>query len=180
MCITLRLMLLSILASQAHLEEREAGSGSGGGSHRDLQEACNPEWSGSQRCQGMVFSVTHQQLIICFNFWKKWYCNCSPLHWWIKCCHLCFILDKAQVYPDKVLETGSTVAKLVLPILAVGRGQVFTAGQTNYVGHLYLVDWTQDWTVGLDYGTGLRQSCAHHFGWLKQHIQLPLTKYASF
>ena len=29
-------------------------------------------------------------------------------------------------------------------LLAVGRGQVFTAGQTNYVGHLYLVDWTQD------------------------------------
>jgi len=29
-------------------------------------------------------------------------------------------------------------------------------------GYLYLVDWTRDWTVGLDCGTGLTESCAHH------------------
>jgi len=35
-----------------------------------------------------------------------------------------------------------------------------------------------DWTVGLD----SQKSCAHHFGWQKQHrsIQIPLTEYASF
>ena len=26
-----------------------------------------------------------------------------------------------------------------------------------------------DWTVGLDCGTGLTESCAYHFGWLKWH-----------
>ena len=26
-----------------------------------------------------------------------------------------------------------------------------------------LVDWTRDWTEGLDYGTGLRESSPHHF-----------------
>ena len=37
------------------------------------------------------------------------------------------------------------------------------------VGRLYSVDWTQDWTVGLDCGTGLRESCANRFEWLKRY-----------
>ena len=31
----------------------------------------------------------------------------------------------------------------------------------SLVGRLYSVDWTQDWTVELDWGTGLTESCAH-------------------
>ena len=47
---------------------------------------------------------------------------------------------------------------------------------------LYSVDQTWDWTVGLDCGTGPRESYTHHFGWLKRqgNIQLPPTQYASF
>ena len=37
----------------------------------------------------------------------------------------------------------------------------------SLVGRLYSVDWTQDWTVGLDWGTGLTESCAHPIS--KQH-----------
>jgi len=45
-------------------------------------------------------------------------------------------------------------------------------------GHLYLVDWTRDWTVGLDYGTGLTESCAHHtFRWLKRHGRFTASTY---
>ena len=36
-------------------------------------------------------------------------------------------------------------------------------------GRLYSVDWTRDWTVGLDCGTGLRESCANRFEWLKRY-----------
>ena len=38
---------------------------------------------------------------------------------------------------------------------------------SHQVGRLYSVDWTQDWTVGLDCGTGLTESCAHPIS--KQH-----------
>jgi len=37
------------------------------------------------------------------------------------------------------------------------------ASDCTKVGRLYSVDWTRDWTVGLDCGTGLAESCAHHF-----------------
>ena len=39
-------------------------------------------------------------------------------------------------------------------------------------GRLYSVDWTRDWTVGLDCGTGLRESCAHPIS--KQHTTTTL------
>jgi len=34
-------------------------------------------------------------------------------------------------------------------------------------GRLYSMDWTRDWTVGLDCGTGVTESCAPLI--LKQH-----------
>ena len=48
------------------------------------------------------------------------------------------------------------------------------------LGCLYSVDWTRDWTVGLDCGTGLRESIQMTETTQEIAIQLPLTKYASF
>jgi len=31
------------------------------------------------------------------------------------------------------------------------------------IGRLYSVDWTRDWTVGQDCGTGLTESCTNRF-----------------
>jgi len=38
------------------------------------------------------------------------------------------------------------------------------SGGETHLSFILLVDWTRDWTVGLDCGTGLRESCTHHFG----------------
>ena len=37
------------------------------------------------------------------------------------------------------------------------------SSKVTSVGRLYSVDWTWDWTVGLDSGTGLTESCANRF-----------------
>jgi len=39
---------------------------------------------------------------------------------------------------------------------------------------LYSVDWTCDWTVGLDWGTGLTESCAHPIS--KKHTHYYINK----
>jgi len=49
-------------------------------------------------------------------------------------CHLYFILDKAQVYLDEVLEAGSRRLLSWCCLVAVGR-QAFTAGQNNCVDY---------------------------------------------
>jgi len=48
---------------------------------------------------------------------------------------------------------------LFLNLIVVETTEVFR-------GCLYSVDWTRDWTVGLDCGPGLRGSCANRFEWL--------------
>ena len=43
------------------------------------------------------------------------------------------------------------------------------SSKVTSVGRIYSVDWTWDWTVGLDSGTGLTESCANRFKWLKRY-----------
>ena len=53
--------------------------------------------------------------------------------------------------------------------------QIRWGGGSRKEGRLYSVDWTRDWTVGLDWGTGLTESCAHPIS--KPHTHYYTTVY---
>ena len=64
----------------------------------------------------------------------------------------------SKLHDDTIIVAAKEWRWLIMRCWSLYRTLLYLYGH----GCLYSVDWT----VGLDYGTGLRESCAHHFRWL--------------
>ena len=71
-------------------------------------------------------------------------------------------LDSQAVHLSSEYTRGSTSFSGFTLFCRITLVQVFGLAQKHCC--LYLVDWTQDWMMGLDCGTALIESCARHFG----------------